>query len=762
MLGDIEIFMLRLRALFFGTALAVSLLGCGGGLESPLDVVVVVTNPFTYAQVGKNPTTLHATVSYDKAQAGVNWALTNTNVACAPACGTLSAQGSPSFSATYTPPANIALNQQATIIARSVSETTQQYAFIFTVYPPAAIQITNKFSSILIGAAPVTVNATVTNDPSNSGASWTLTAGGSDCSPACGTLSPGASNTSIVYTPPTTFPSGANINPTITATAVDNSSATDSFGFTIQNTTIFFKGTYAFLLRGYDNADLAAPPVQAAQSPLAFAGTFTADGNGNITNVEFDVNNYGGVTNVTTPQTGAYTVNILPNGIIEAVITLTSYRYPSGVSPGFRCIMSADGTHGRMIELDQGDFLASGVVELQDTTALSTKPAGSYAFGVNSDSPFGGRTIAAGQLVLGASGVTGGLIDQSFQANLTPVFVAQPLSPDLQTAPDAVGRGTLNMTVQGKTVNYAYYIVDGKHFFLIEIDKGAAFATNFAGEARSQNALTAGSVNGVNVIQLTGFDAYPYQTPNPIYPVVIVGVLTVSGGNSFNVKFDINDLGQFLIGEGADGTVTFDPATGRAALSAPNGFATNFMDAGAWYLYDTGKGFFVEEDISTSGGPPANFITNRALSGTTLPQTGAPFQLSDISGNLVGGFGASSTPLVPNAVLSMNFASPTAVGTGKPGSYQAVGDLTSIATQGGKLSDASFTGKIAFLTSTDLANGHGLISFQGPLVGDFASGTSYQGTFYMIAPNQFVAIAQPPVSGIGSLPPFTGVIFVDP
>jgi hypothetical protein len=756
-------FMFRSVALFCGLVLALCLAGCAGLVRSGPDVVVDVTNAFSFVQVGNAPITLKATTTNDNSNKGVKWALVNADLSCASACGTLVAQGSPSFSAVYTPPPKAPLNQQATIIASAVSEKTQQFAFTFTIFPPASIKIDNPFSSIVIGSNALTLNATVTNDPSNSGASWTLTAGGSNCSPsACGTLSPGTSNVSVVYTPPATFPTGANVNPTITAISAANSSATDSFNFAILNNTSLFKGNYAFLLRGYYNFDPTAPPSSAAQVPMAFAGTFTADGNGNLTNIEFDVNNSGGLTAITTPQTGTYTVNVGPTGIIEAVVTITSFKFGSGANPSFRCIMSADGTHGRMVELDQGAFLDSGVVELQDPAVLATTPAGNYAFGVDSDSPFGGRTIAAGHLSLGAAGVTGGVIDQSFQANLTPTFVAQPLSPDALSSPDAVGRGTLTITAQGQSVHYAYYIVDAKHFLLIEIDKGTVFGTVFGGVARSQN-LSAINVNGVSVIQLTGFDVDPFQTPNPVYPVVIIGLLTVSGGNSFSAHFDINDIGQFLVGEGANGTVTFDPATGRAALSSPDGFTTNFLNAGAWYLYDTGKGFFVEEDISTSGQPGPSSITNRALSGTTLPQSGAPFQLSTVSGNVVAGFGASSTPLVPNVALGMNFVPPTAVGTGKAGSYTSVGDVTSIATQGGKIPDAPYSGRIAFVDSTNLANGHGLITLPGPLVGDFSnSGATYQATFYLIAPNQFVAIAGIPGSSFGSVPPFTGVIFVGP
>ncbi len=742
---------------------SIGLAGCASVNPSGVNVQVAVTNPFAYTQVGQNSTTLNAAVAYDGSNRGVKWSLTNANVACSPECGTLLAQGSPSFAAIYTPPANAPLNQQATISAVAVAEKTQEYAFTFSIYPPASIQITNKFTSILIGAAPATVNATVTNDPANAGATWTLTAGGSNCAPACGTLSTNGPSLDVTYIPPATFPTGANVNPTITATSVTNTAATDSFNFTILNTTTYFKGSYAFLLRGYYNGDLTQQPPLAAQVPMAFAGTFTADGNGNITNAEFDVNNSGGITNETTPQTGTYSVNLLPNGAVEAVITLSSYQFGSGVNPGFRCIMSADGSHGRIIEYDEGWFLNSGTVELQDTTAIGTKPAGNFAFGVDSDSPFGGRTIAAGQLVLGAAGVTGGLIDQSVQAGLTPTFVAQPLSPDTQSATDAVGRGTLTMTAQGQSVQYAYYVVDATHFYLIEIDHGQVFGTVFAGVARSQSALTASSVNGVNVIQLNGMDADPYN--NGILPVVLVGLMTVSNGNSFTLQFDINDIGNVLIAHGSSGSLTFDPTTGRAAITAPDGFATNFMNAGAWYLYDTGKGFFVEEDISTTGSPGPDSITNRALSGTSLPQTGAPFQVSNISGNLLGGFGAGSVPLVPNVALSMNIVSPTDVGTQNAGSYTGVGDLTSIATQGAKIPDGQYSGRVAFQDAANLSIGHGILTVAPPLVGDFGQGSSaYQAYFYMVAPNQLVAVPVPPLafSGFGTTPPYAGVIFVGP
>jgi hypothetical protein len=168
------------RSLFAICCLLVTfvLSGCANVIPSGLNVLVDVSNPFTYAQVGSAPVTLMATTKYDGTNKGVKWALTTANVGCSPGCGNLNTIGHPSFSAVYTPPADTPVNQQATITAFSVAEGTQDFSFTFSIIPPASVQITNKFASILTAAAPVQVNAAVTNDPTNSGVTWTLTVGG--------------------------------------------------------------------------------------------------------------------------------------------------------------------------------------------------------------------------------------------------------------------------------------------------------------------------------------------------------------------------------------------------------------------------------------------------------------------------------------------------------------------------------------------------------------------------------------------------------
>jgi len=249
--------MRRFLTFFALLSMMAALWGCAGN-PLPTPVQVTVTNPISMIQIGEAPVTLMATVDHDKHNAGVTWALNLAGVNCSPGCGALAPAPAPSLMAVYTPPATAPLNQTATITVTSVAQTSQFFAFNISIVPAVVVTITDKFMSIVAGGAPVTVDATVANDSADAGVAWTLTAGGSACSPACGTITPNpAPSFSAVYTPPTAVPTGANLSPTITATSVTQSSQNDSFTFMIGSAVADFSGTYTFLLRGFDRLVLA-------------------------------------------------------------------------------------------------------------------------------------------------------------------------------------------------------------------------------------------------------------------------------------------------------------------------------------------------------------------------------------------------------------------------------------------------------------------------------------------------------------------------
>jgi hypothetical protein len=719
----------------FVVVLMAGLSACAGN-PNPDPISVTVNNAFSSIQSGAAPVTLTATVANDKSRRGVKWSLTLGNVSCSPSCGTLNPSPSPSLTAVYTPPANPPTNASATISATSAADPKQSYIFNFTIVPPPPViqvSITNKFTIQAVRGPSVTVNAAVTNDSANAGVNWTLTAGGSSCSPACGTLTPSATppaSFSAVYVPPTTQPIGASASPTITATSVTDSTESDNFTFSIVSGAALFKGQYAFLLRGYDVAD----------SPMAMAGSFTSDGNGNITGGELDFNNGGGVTNVASPISGTYTTDSSFNNVVRGTITITSYTFPNSNNHiVLKFVLSGDATRGRILELDGSGYINSGTLLQQDPSALTAASVtGSYAFGLDSDAPVGGRTVEDGQLVIASGGAITGIVDQSKAGNSTPTYSATAIAAgSAATTPDASGRGTMTVTVGTTTSMYAYYLVNANQLYLLEIDPGQTYGTVQAGVARIQSAFTADSVNtvGPSVLEMTGMDS-PTGTQN-IGPDVIIGVMSISGGTTFGVTFDSNDLGNILMNHPAPGSIsTFDPTTGRGVISVAGGFNTGFMDSAVFYLYNAGEGFIIDADPSTNTG-----ITNNAFSGTFTTQT----QNFQLSGNMLGGSVGSAIPDIPNFEAAFNI-------NGQTGALTALGDLTSLPSELGNVPDVSFTG--SFLI-TNFPLGYGTATLPAGLITPTPSSQQAPASFYMLGPNQLVAIGTQ--NGV-----YSGISFIDP
>jgi hypothetical protein len=290
---------------------------------------------------------------------------------------------------------------------------------------------------------------------------------------------------------------------------------------------------------------------------------------------------------------------------------------------------------------------------------------------------------------------------------------------------------------------------------------------------------------------MTGLDAAFGANRTPIYGSdVLIGVMNITtaqgGPTTFVLNYDENDLGNFIphstntdagiVGE--NGTIiSFDPNTGRGELfdgptpgtNPPKcgGFSAGFVNSAVVYLYDAGRGFIIDTDISTptppvGGTPPPCPITNNAFSGTLTPQalpTGpspGQFAVTDfLAGNMIAQFGASASPNVPNAALTFNVD-----GTG---GYTAGGDVTSLDTQGGNLPDVSFTGKSGNVSISDSPPttpvlGRGALQVPPGLFGDFNPADQkfpFLVVIYVVDHNQFVGIGFN--SGFDS-----GLMFFDP
>lgn len=193
--------------------LAVSTFGCGGGTPPPV-ISVFVSAGTTTVQAGAT-TQITATVTNDSANKGVTW-----TVSCSPApCGTVAPTATASGAATTytaptTPPSG---GLTVTIAATSVADTSKSASATITVTVPAITVDVEPPAATVEAGSTAQFTATVANDPSNKGVTWSVS-----CSPApCGTVSPTStpSGTATTYTAPSTPPMG-DLSVTLTATSV--------------------------------------------------------------------------------------------------------------------------------------------------------------------------------------------------------------------------------------------------------------------------------------------------------------------------------------------------------------------------------------------------------------------------------------------------------------------------------------------------------------------------------------------------------------
>ncbi len=231
--------------------------GCSGSAHTrPTKAVSVSITNKTASVTAGSSITFDATVTNDSADQGVTWTLV-------PATGDGTIASINTTSVTYTAPATPPTPNSVTITATSVADSTKSDSVTFSIAakPAISVSIINKISTITAGTPGVTLNATVANDSTNAGVSWTLTANGTACAPACGSLSQ-PSSTSVIYTPPPTLPAAPNNAPTVAATSVADNTKSDADTITIQAPvaaiTVTIGNKFATIVAGSSNVSINA------------------------------------------------------------------------------------------------------------------------------------------------------------------------------------------------------------------------------------------------------------------------------------------------------------------------------------------------------------------------------------------------------------------------------------------------------------------------------------------------------------------------
>ena len=176
-----------------------------------------------------------ATVSNDPTNKGVTWTVSCSTTACGSVSPTSTVSGA---ATTYAAPTTVpSQDLSVTLTATSIADSTKSGTTTVTV-PAIRVSAVSPPSGIIPLNATQPFTATVTFDPTNTGVNWTLTQNGTDCAPACGTVSPAKtpSGTPTTYTAPATLP--ANSGVTLEAIAAADTTKSSTAAITLTSGTV--------------------------------------------------------------------------------------------------------------------------------------------------------------------------------------------------------------------------------------------------------------------------------------------------------------------------------------------------------------------------------------------------------------------------------------------------------------------------------------------------------------------------------------------
>jgi len=563
---------------------------------------------------------------------------------CAPACGTVSpastASGVPTTYSAPTTPQNLfppgAQLPRLEIVASYVASA------VITI-PPIIVSVSPTPATVPVGKTRQ-VTATVLNDGTKKGVTWTLEQNGVTCSSGCGTISPTktATGTATTYTAPASSP----IVPVVTlvATSVEDPTKsgtgteiliTSSGGLACSAGSgheALLKGQYAFLLQAFG-------PYYPGGGHTA--GSITADGSGRITGGEENNMSDSGAGHV--PPTISTTVSSYAVGpdrrgcllLADADGTTSFLRLAlgsvnaSGVATGGRVIEFGDPT--------ATETRAAGLLRLQDPTSFSAAQfKGNYAFGTVGRTPkisgtavIGSLTIAGTFAADGVSGISSATIDLNLGGSIT----SDVSSVGSFVCCDAHGGGSGTFTDTNPATNFGFYQINSSEAFfltnndlwgtggqLVRIPPGTVFSqASLKGVAVLRETLQSGSGPGVNL-----------------------ATVVANGNGTLTLNNNLNSAGAF--------TKSSTPLTYQVSSNGRVTLAGTGMPP-VLYLYGPNRGFLLGTDADVSFG-------------ILEPQTGAPFSNSSFSGAYTLGTEnpSAGTVMMESGIITAN-GSGHAVGT---------------------------------------------------------------------------------------------------
>jgi hypothetical protein len=527
-------------------------------------IVTLIPGGEAYVDAGKSRQ-ITALLQNDTANQGVTWVLTGP--------GTLS--NVTTSSVTYTAPTT--LNSTAQVIATSVSDPTQVANCTLYVVPPPTITAAT-LTNAAVGTPYVgVVQVTGGSNPYN----WSVSAG--ELPPGLALFQESLSSINLSGTPTL----AGTFNFTLHVLDVCNVASTQAFtlvvgaassssnallGGGVNNAMV--NGNYAFRFSGFGPRGFSAE-----------AGSFTADGKGNITAGTLDRNGAAGPQSKVT-FAGTY-------GVGADQLGAMTLGFADGTSNTFALAVSSTGD-ARFIEFDDttgAGTRGSGEMRKRDTVVSGgagspENSAGSYVLQLTGVDAAGGRLAMAGQFSSDGSGqVIGSELDANDAGTLTTMV---PFSGGANILADGSGNAAWNVPGFG-TLHLSLYAVSADEVFAVGMDAAAPGIPLVAGSMLRQSGgpFTSTTLGGSAVLQMTGF--IPGQGQGVGQATGTVGVLRFDGTGgaeefalrtSPNETTDLNN--SFVLSASSEGRVLLgSTGAGIVYLASPTrGFVLG-MDASA-------------------------------------------------------------------------------------------------------------------------------------------------------------------------------------
>jgi hypothetical protein len=349
------------------------------------------------------------------------------------------------------------------------------------------------------------------------------------------------------------------------------------------------EGQYAFEFAG-----------QNGNGFLTAAGSFTADGKGNISGGLEDVNNGAGIQSLT--FTGTYAIGSDRRG--TAFLTTSN----GNATWDFTMVSSS---HALLIRFDNF-ATASGSIDQQDATAFSTAALqGQYVFGLAGLGLNLSNIAIAGTLSMdGAGGISSGVLDGNDGGALA---LNSSLSGTYSVAP--TGRGLASITSGLGTQNFVIYVVNATTLKIVESDSLPVTSGDILKMAAGP--FSNASLNGNYVFTLGG------QDNATLSPLAIGGLFTSdAAGHLTSMILDTNDGGAVTQGLSLTGTYTVN--------SVGRGLAT--FGSIQLAFYPAAKGTLELAEIDVNG----------VSSGLARSQASGPFSNNSLSGSFVANFAGTN------------------------------------------------------------------------------------------------------------------------